>query len=77
MPLNCFVIAQLVPYDIHFWGTKQTVTAKQREDGALFGTVLKQKQSASSTNFTLFSWDNFLCSYQFIVVDKLFYPHSL
>ena len=46
VPLYCFVIEQLVPY-IHFLGTKQTVPAKQRKVGAfLFGTVLKQMQSA-------------------------------
>ena len=45
VPLYCLVIEQLVPY-IHLLGTKQTVTAKQRKVGALFGTVLKQKQSA-------------------------------
>ena len=41
MPLYCFESEQLVPYN-HFWGTKQTVPAQQREDGALFGTVLKK-----------------------------------
>ena len=45
VPLYCFVIEQLVPY-IHLMVTKQTVTAKQRKVGALFGAVLKQKQIA-------------------------------
>ena len=45
MPLYCFAIEQFVLY-INFLETKQTVPAKQRKVDALFGTVLKQKQSA-------------------------------
>ena len=78
MPLYCFIIEQLVPY-IHLLGTKQTVPAKQRKVDALFGTVLKEKPSAPNKAQTLrcFSWDNMHFSYQFIVLDKLFYPLSL
>ena len=45
--LYCFVIEQFVPY-IHLLGTKQTVTAKQRKVGALFGT--KQNKSKVHLN---------------------------
>ena len=33
--LYCFEFEQLPPHN-HFWGTKQTVPAKQRKDGDLF-----------------------------------------
>ena len=46
MPLYCFEIEQ------SFLETKQTVPAKQRKNGALFGTVLKQRQSASNKALT-------------------------
>ena len=45
MSLYCFAIEQCILY-INFLETKQTFPAKQREVDALFGTVLKQKQSA-------------------------------
>ena len=34
-----------LPHTIIFWGTKQTVPAKQRKDGALFGTVLNKDKA--------------------------------
>ena len=80
MPLYCFDIEQLALHN-HFWGTKQTVPAQQRKDGALFwySFETKAKRAKSSINFKLLSCDNLLsnCSYQFIVLDKLFCPHSL
>ena len=52
VPLYCFNIEQLASYS-YLLGTKQTVQAKQRKDGALFGTVLKQQQSAINKAPTL------------------------
>ena len=37
-----FEIEQLAPLN-HFWGTKHTVQAKQRKDGALFWYSFKTK----------------------------------
>ena len=50
--MYCSEIEQLAPYD-YLLGTKETVLAKQRKFGALFGTVLKQKQSAPNKTLTL------------------------
>ena len=53
--LYCFVIEQLVPC-IQSFGTKETVPAKQRKVGALFGTVLKLELSEDLTIAPLLSF---------------------
>ena len=69
MSLYCFVIATLVPY-INVLGTKQTVPAKQRRVGALFGTVLKQKQSAQIEALILRCFPGTIC---IVPIDLLFF----
>ena len=44
-----------------FWGTKQTVPAKQRKMVLYFGTVLKQRQSAPNKALTLSCFTGTLC----------------
>ena len=69
MQLYCFEIEQLVQYN-HLWGTKQTVPPKQREDGALFGTVLKQRQSAPNKTLSLRCFPATIC---FVPINLLFW----
>ena len=69
VPLYCFVIEQLAQY-IQFLGTKQTVQAKQRKVGALFGTVLKHKQSAPNKALTLCCFPRTIC---FVPINLLFW----
>ena len=53
-----------------FLGTKQTVPAKQRKDGALFGTILKQRQNAPNKALTLRCFPVTIC---FVPVNLLFW----
>ena len=68
MPLQCFEIEQIAPYD-YLLGTKQAVPAKQREVGALFGTILKQKKSLPNKALTLRCFPATIC---FVPINLLF-----
>ena len=57
-------------------GTKQAVPAKQREVGALFGTVLKQKKSLPNKALTLRCFPATIMSPPDRVVRHIVFPRA-